>query len=466
MDLLDPLDAAMMTGEVIASPLHVSAVLILEPPADAGPGYLDDIYQRARTPSVAVDRRLRRYPHFGTDTGGLWTWRETDTVDLGRHVTRRTLPAGSGRSALWHLVGRLHAERLDRSGPMWSGCLIDGLDDGRFAWFVKVHHTVMDGVAGLQLIIDGLSADPDRRDMPPFYAASGAAAGRSNPVRFPGRLGVLRSIVGASASSVELTGRLVGGELSDLVHYVTGDTTVAPLTAPYTRLNHRLGDERAVAAATVAKTRIKAVQSRAGATGNDVVTAVVAGVLRGWLMDHDELPGRSLVALCPITVRGREHGTPESGNAFGGWLCPLGTDMDDPAARLDLIHRSMAEGKHQVGKRGAGTSMLLLALSIAPTLLTPLLPLVPRLRTGYNLPISNVPGPSTEMYWNGAHVEEIYPVSAVYGGQALNVTVCSYADRVCFGWVAGAEVMPDIATVTERTERSLAELEAAVGARG
>lgn len=463
MELLDPLDAAMMTGEVLSSSLHVAAVLIMTPPDDTGPGYVDSLYQRLRDPAAPVDRRLRRYPHRGVDTGGMWAWRETDTVDLDRHMTRRTLTAGSGRCGLWELVGRLHAERLDRSGPMWAGCLIDGLDDDRFAWYVKVHHTVMDGVAGLHLITDALSPDPNRRDMPPFYAAAAAETGVSDAGGLPAPLGALRAAVGAAASGVGLTGRVVAGELSDLVHHLTGDTTVAPLSAPYTRLNDRLGHERAVAAVTVPKNRIRAVQNRADVSANDVVTAVVAGVLRGWLSDHGELPAHSLVALCPITVRGREHRTSESGNAFGGWLCPLGTDLADPAARLDRIHRSMAEGKRRVADRGAGTSMLLLAMSIAPTLVLPVLSLVPHLRTGYNLPISNVPGPRTEMYWNGAHVEEIYPVSTVYSGQALNVTMCSYADRVGVGWVAGADVMPDIATMVERTERSLAELEAAVG---
>ncbi|WP_326545476.1 wax ester/triacylglycerol synthase family O-acyltransferase [Mycolicibacterium sp. ND9-15] len=462
MDLLDPLDAAMMTGEVIASPLHVAAVLILKPPDGAGPGYVDDLYRQARTTSVAADRRLRRYPHLGVDTGGLWSWREADAVDLDRHLTRRTLPAGSGRNELWQLVSRLHAERLDRSGPMWAFCLIDGLDDGRFAWYLKVHHTIMDGVAGLQMIIDSLSADPDRREMPPFHAASAGRAGISKPGGLPNPFAVLRSVLGAATSGVELSGRLVGG-LSDLVHNLTDDAAVAPLTAPYTRLNDEVGHDRVVAAVTVSKARIRAVQALADVTGNDVLTAVVAGVLRGWLLDHGELPDRSLVAFCPITVRAREPENQDGGNAFGGWLCPLGTDLDDPAARLHLIHRSMTQGKGQVANRGGGVSMLLLSLGIAPTLMTPAMPRVSRLRTGYNLPISNVPGPHREMYWNGAHVEDIYPISTVYSGQALNVTVCSYADRACFGWVAGADAMPDIDTVTERTERSLAELEAAVG---
>ena len=90
------------------------------------------------------------------------------------------------------------------------------------------------------------------------------------------------------------------------------------------------------------------------------------------------------------------------------------------------------------------------------------MPFAPRLGTGYNLPISNVPGPQTEMYWNGAHIEEIYPVSTVYDGIGLNVTVCSYADRVTFGHVAGRQMLPDIETLIPLTERALDELETAI----
>ena len=176
------------------------------------------------------------------------------------------------------------------------------------------------------------------------------------------------------------------------------------------------------------------------------------------------MPKQSLVAICPITVRGRDHAPADRhGNRFGAWLCSLGTDLDDPAQRLDLIHRSMSEGKHQVANRGSIASMLLLATSIAPTVLLPMLPFAPKFRTGYNLPVSNVPGPLTEMYWSGSHVDEIYPVSAVYDGQGVNVTTCSYADHISVGYVAGREMMPDIEKLIPLTEQCFVELEAAVG---
>lgn len=206
-------------------------------------------------------------------------------------------------------------------------------------------------------------------------------------------------------------------------------------------------------------------QAAAGVTSNDVITAVVAGVLRRWLLGRGELPKQSLVAICPITVRGlADPPNSEDGNMFGAWLCPMGTNVDCSAERLELIHRSMSEGKRQVARRGSAASLLNNAASIAATVLLPHLPLAPKVRTGYNVPVSHVPGPRNEMYWNGAHIDEIYPVSTVYDGQALNVTTCSYADRMGFGYVAGRDVVPDIDTLIPLTETCLAELESAVGA--
>jgi diacylglycerol O-acyltransferase / wax synthase len=461
MNPLDPLDAAMMTAELVSNPMHVGVVLILSSPEEAGPDYVDELYREALAGNDPIDPRLRRYPHRGADTGGIWVWRDMDPVDMSQHCQRRTVSAD--RDEFWRLIGELDAERLDRSRPMWMSYLIDGLGDSRFAFYIKVHHTVIDGVAGFQMIADALSTDPKRRSMPPFYADH-----RDKSIPPPASTGLLtrmiaplRSLVGTTASSVGLIGRVVTGELSTVVDSLVGHTTVLPFGAPYTRFNGRLGPERTVAAGTWPKDRIRAVQQAAGVTGNDVVTAIVAGVLRRWLLDRGELPKQSLVAACPITVRDRGHDTADDqhGNMFGLWLCPLGTNVDDPAARLDLIHRSMAEGKQWVAKRGSAASLLTVAGSIAATVVSPLLPFTQKVRTGYNLPISHVPGPGAEMYWNGAHIDEMYPVSTVYDGQALNVTTCSYADRVGFGYAAGADAVPDIDTLIPLTEQCLTELE-------
>jgi diacylglycerol O-acyltransferase len=138
MDLLDPLDAALVEMEPRTQPQHVAAVLILLPPDGAGPDYVDDLYRAALASTAPIDPRLSRYPYRGTDTGGMWIWRDAENLDIKEHVKRATLPPGAGREAFWLLISELHAQGLDRSRPMWTFHLIDGLDDGHFAFYASV----------------------------------------------------------------------------------------------------------------------------------------------------------------------------------------------------------------------------------------------------------------------------------------------------------------------------------------
>ena len=254
----------------------------------------------------------------------------------------------------------------------------------------------------------------------------------------------LRTLVGTTVSSLGLIERVVAGELSTVVDSLVGHTTVLPFGAPYTRFNGRLGPERAVCAGSWAKKRIQAVQRAADVTANDVITAIVAGVMRHWLRDRGELPKQSLVAVCPITVRDRERdpSSDQHGNMFGLWLCPLGTNVDDPVARLDADPPVDVGGKTLGGQNAdRRASLLTSAGSIAATIVSPVLPFTRKIRTGFNMPIPHVPGPQAEIYWNGAHIEEMYPVSTVDDGLALNVTMCSYSDRVGFGYAQAARAI-------------------------
>jgi diacylglycerol O-acyltransferase / wax synthase len=467
MSVLAPLDAAMMTAELLSDPLHAAALLVLSPPPHAGAGYVDRLCADALRLPLDVDPRFRRYPHAGLDTLGMWMWRNTDGVDVSHHLLRRTLPAGADDNALWELISELHSAPLDRSRPMWAAYVIEGLAGGRFAFYIKVHHTVIDGVAGLQLLTAALSTDPGSRLMRPPYAVAPVAEHTSGPRRrLPGPIDGLREVMTGVRAALGFAGKLAVAEMSDVAAGLMTGTAVAPLSAPYTRFNGRVGRERVCVGASWPRARIRAVQEAAGVTGNDVLTTVTGGVLRDWLAANSELPGRSLIALCPVTVRRRDQAEEQDrrANLFGLQLCPLGTDLADPAERLAQVHRVMSRAKYQVATLGADVTMLLRALSIAPTVLLPGVPFATRLRRGYNVSLSSVPGPRTDMYWNGAHVDEIYPVSVAIDGQALNVTVCTYADRVTIGYVSGRSVIPDLSSLVPLTERALSELENAVAA--
>jgi len=466
MEALAAMDALMLGGEMLGSAMHVGVVLILSPPSEAGPDYIDQIYTASLIDGHSLDPRLRRHPHHGLETGGVWVWRDATEVDLREHLRRITLPAGSGVTQLWELVSRLHSERLDLAKPLWTSALIDGLDDGRFALYIKIHHTVIDGVAGLRMISDSLSTDPQRRSMPPFYADKTAPGGEARTAgrrpRLPNPLAAVRAVAEAAAAGLDLTRRVAAAELANIVGSLVSEAVVAPLDAPKTRFNARMSEHRTATGTALCRDRIRAVQEAAGVTGNDVITAVIAGALRTWLAERDELPSQTLVAMVPVSVRSRaDDGADAGGNQFGLGLCPLGTDIDDPAQRLTLIHDAMRNIKHQVADKGSDAMLAVMGPAIGSTVVLPLLPFGTPVPPSCNLAVSNVPGPAQPMYYNGAHLDEIYPVSSAFDGMALNVTVCSYAETISVGYVSDLEMLPDIDTLVPLTHAALAELEAA-----
>ncbi len=472
MDSLETMDSLMLAGERFGSAMHVGVLLILTPPRDADlNGYVDRLYRDSLIADQKVDPRLRRHPHRGPATGGVWVWREVEEIDLRVHVHRVTLTPGSGPSDLWELVSELHGGRLDMSVPLWTSYLIDGLPDGRFALYIKIHHTVIDGVGGLRMLSESLSTDRNLRSLPPFYADKATGSEVPEPaggkrLRLPSPFAAVRAVADAAAAGLDLTRRVASAELANIIGAMVTDSVVPPFDAPQTRFNAKLGPRRAAAGTSLDRERIRAVQEAADVTGNDVVTALIAGALRTWLLERDQLPERTMVAMCPVSVRDRDaqaEGESDSGNKFGLGLCPLGTDIADPAERLAFIHLAMKNIKKQVSTKGSDAMLAVMGPAIGSTVVLPLLPFNSLLPPSCNMAISNVPGPREEMYYNGAHLDEIYPVSSVYDGMGLNVTVCNYAGQVGIGYVTDADVMPRIAELIPLTEAALAELEAAVG---
>lgn len=481
MHALETMDSLMLAGERVGSAMHVGIVLILTPPRGVDTAeYVDKQYQDSLIGAHDVDPRLRRHPYRGPESRGAWVWRELPEIDVREHVFRMTLRNKAGLDDLWQLVSELHGDRLDMDAPLWKSYLIDGLPDGRFALYVKVHHTLIDGVGGLRMVNDSLSTDPERRSMPPFYAYKQAdreadrkeaerradkEAGRRPRSLNP--FGAVRAIADAAAAGLDLTRRVATAELANIIGAMVTDAVVPPFSAPHTRFNKKLSERRTATGITLDRARIQAVQDAAGVTANDVVIALIAGALRAWLLDRDELPDETLVAMCPVSVRDRENtraGTDRDGggNRFGLGLCPLGTDIVDPAERLALIHGAMNNVKRQVADKGSDAMLAVMGPAIGSTVVFPLLPFGALLPPSCNLAISSVPGPREDLYFNGSHLDEIYPVSSVYDGMGLNVTVCSYAGQLGMGVVSDALLMRNIAEMAALIEQSLADLEAAL----
>jgi diacylglycerol O-acyltransferase len=207
--------------------------------------------------------------------------------------------------------------------------------------------------------------------------------------------------------------------------------------------------------------RIKAVGQRADCTVNDVILAMCGSALREYLIGQNALPDQPLIAMVPVSLRQDES---DDGNQVATILANLGTHIADPGKRLEVIRSSVREGKERYQQMNSEEILNYTALTLAPTALNLMTGMVPRWQA-FNVVISNVPGPKEPLYWNGARLEGMYPVSIVLDRIALNITLTSYIDQIEFGLIACRRTLPSMQRLLDYLERSLFELEVAVDIR-
>jgi WS/DGAT/MGAT family acyltransferase len=445
-------DSMFLIPESREQPMHVGGLQLFTPPEGAGPGYITELYEQALR-ATEVAPAFRRRPHRSLATLGQWTWVDDDHIDLEHHVRHSALPPPGRIRELLALVSRLHGTLLDRHRPLWEAHLIEGLADGRFALYTKLHHAGMDGISALRLLERTLSTDPDARDTPMPFEPQQRSGRPAKPG--PGLLGLPGLAAHAAGDLTTLAPRLLKlgeGWLHELA-------AAGPLQAPRSILNVPITGSRRFAAESWPMARLKAVGKAAGATLNDVLLAMCATGLRGCLRDLEALARRPRIAMTRVSLRGvADEG---GGNAVGTILCNLATDVDDPAERLMAIRASMLAGKEGL----AGLSQLqvtaLSAAMLSPFVLSQLPGIGGIAPPAYNLVISNVPGPKEPLYWNGARLDGMYPLSIPLNGQALNITVTSYAGQVQFGLTGCRRTLPHLQRLLIGLEDALADLEKA-----
>lgn len=456
MTPMPPTDAMFLIGESRARPMHVGSLQLFQPPSGAGPDFLPDLYGHALDMDEIVPL-FRKRPRRTWRDAGQWAWTDDDQFDIEYHVRHSALPRPGRIRELLELCGRLHGTLLDRNRPLWEAHLIEGLNDGRFAMYTKIHHSVLDGVSGLRLLQQSLSTDADERNIPPPWAKPPKASTRKRSD-------------GKSVSPVDLikrtAGELVGvapAVLRTVQQALNDNRAALPFQAPHTILNGTITAARRFAAQSWEIERLRAVGKASGATLNDVVLAMCAGALRAYLLDLGALPDEPLIAMVPVSLRKDDS---VGGNSVGTILCNLATDVADPAARLAAVRSSMLQGKAALEGLSPLQIMALSALEMAPMALGPILRSPKFLRPAFNLVISNVPGPRQPLYWNGAALQGIYPLSIPFDGQALNITVTSYIDHLEFGLTGCRRSAPHLQRLLSHLETSIADLERVSGVAG
>ncbi len=479
MRQLTSLDAQFLALESARQTGHVGGLAILD--SSTAPG---GVISAARVQELIASRiallpplrwRLAEVP-LGLDHP---YWIDDADFDLEYHVREIALPAPGGDDQLGEQVARICARPLDRSRPLWEIYLIYGLEDGHVAMLTKIHHAVIDGMSGAEIMGLLLDLKPEGREVPEAHEngfgerapselemlARGIMALPRYPLRalraLPRAVPNIEETPFATLPGAGILGKLAG-EVQHVVLRDSGSPARANLVAPKTTFNGRVSAHRRFVFGRIPLEDIKAVKNAHGCTVNDVAVAICAGAVRRWLVAHDELPDDALVAQIPVSVRtGEQAGT--FGNRILLMSAPLHTNIADPVERLQRTHEGLADMKQR--HRALPAELLQDANNfIPPAVFAQAAQLTFRLSTSrpgrpaWNLVISNVPGPQVPLYMAGAQLVANYPVSVITDGMGLNITLMSYCGMVDFGIVADRDQMPDAKLLMGWLEDELAAL--------
>lgn len=471
MQQLSGMDASFLYFETPNAPMHIGSFMVYDP-STAPEQFVrfKDILAHVESRlhlSRAFRQRLVNVP-FNLDHP---YWIEDDDFDLEFHVRHIALPRPGDWRQLCIQAARLHSRPLDLTKPLWEMYVIEGLDkvenlpEGSFAVLTKYHHAIIDGASGAEIIqhlhdlepspADAPTAQPWKGEREPTVAELMARAQWNNMTQ-PMRFGqtVARSIPGLA--------RLGAGLRSERIK-PTGPV-------PRTRFNgtitaHRITDGRSFPLAEV-----KAIKNAVpGATINDAVLAIVGGALRKYLDAKNELPGDSLIAMAPISVRTEgEGGT--AGNQVSGMMVSLGTHIEDPLERLQIVHDGAVNSKAMTSAVGARTltdysQFIPSSLAGLAARMYTSMGLAERASPQMNCVVTNVPGPQQPLYFAGAQAVKMVGCGPIFDGMALIHPVFSYCGEIAVSFTSCREVLPDPEFYSECIQASFDELKAAAAER-
>lgn len=449
-------ESMFLIAETRDQPMHVGGLQLFIPRDGQSTEELaDEICERFYA-ATDIAPMFRKRPATPAQMAGYTAWTEDADVDFDYHIRRIILPRPGGPIQLLRYVSLNHGALLDRRRPMWEVHIIEGIDGGRVGLYTKVHHSVVDGVSALRLLQRSLSTDPDDRSGTAMWVRR-----TSRKSGKPTRKGLLGTLAGAAGAVVDAAGQVAGlGPAAAKVAMagLTDRDYVAPMQmAPTTMLNQSIGSARRFAAQDWPIERLRAVAQAQEITINDVILAMCSGALRAYLDEHSDLPTESLVAVMPVSLHTEGDA---DGNAITAISVRLATDLDSPADRVAAIKASTTGAKNVVRGLKPLQAMALGAATIWPLAFATVPGFVEYTPRGFNLMISNVPGPEEPLYWNGAKLDGCYPVSIPMEGLAMNITVTTVAGKAGFGIIGARAQLPSLQKILVHLETALAELEA------
>jgi diacylglycerol O-acyltransferase len=474
---LEGMDAAFLSLETPATPMHVGMVMVLDPPEGTRSLFSPStryaqmrrvIGQRLHLVGPMRQRALR--VPFGLHHP---VWVDDPDFELDDHLSRASLPSPGGPAELDAFVATVMSRQLDPDRPLWEMHIVEGLAGDRTALIAKMHHAILDGVSGTSVLAAFLDLNPRARAVP--LPTEGW-----DPEPIPGSAQLLRYAAssltrqpGAALSTLQ-AGVEAMADLGMNNRELLGRGETPPpgfFSAPRTSFNGAVSNRKRFASLTVPLEDVKLARQVLECTVNDVFLAGVAGGLQRLLRDRDEEPGAPLVAMVPVSTRPAGEGD-QLGNQVSGMLVSLATDIADPVLRLDAIAESTRVAKDQEHlHRGRFVGDL---AQIAPPALASRLAravsgtrLFDRVRPLFNVTVSGVKGPDFPLFCAGSRVADMYPVGPIAEGVGLNVTIVSYLDQVHFGLLACRRLIPELHQLALHIDDALGELVGcALDARG
>ena len=457
LDRLSPLDASFLHVEDDVSHMHIGSIGILEGPV---PRFEDVVEMvRGKLPLVPRYRQIVRFVPFQL---GRPVWADDPGFDIGYHLRHTALPAPGGDKELRALVGRVMAQQLDRTKPLWEIWVVDGLADGRWAMVSKTHHALVDGVSGTELLAVIMDTSP--APSPPA-AAEWAPASAPSGARLA--LGALRGL--ASSPYEQFRALRAGTRVPRSALHHAGDV-VRGLSAmagvvrptPLSSLNGPLGPHRRYAWAGTSVDAIKRVRKSVGGAFNDVVLAAITNGFRSLLLSRGESVDRVVRTLVPVSVRARDLG-PAVGdgtlqNKVSAMFAELPVGVADPAERLRVISVQM-DGLKESKEAVAGEALTSLSGFAPPMLLALGMRLATRVaQRNVNTVTTNVPGPQLPLYVAGRRMLAAYPYVPLAGQVRIGVAIFSYDGAVTFGITGDWDTTADLDELTRGIEEGMAEM--------
>ena len=458
MSKLSLLDLGFFIAETEASPKHVAGLLIFKRPPKSTPAFAKNLFKEYLAAND-VKPPFNRVIQFSM---GSWpSWRSVEKLDMAQHVFFHTLPkGGNDRTALYAFVSKLHTPMLDRSRPLWEVHVIDGLPDGKFALYQKMHHAYADGVTMARWTAECYSTSPTDMEQTPVWTQKhgGYGGSRSNEAKQELLQMTWQEVVGNTRRFLGI-GRLAAMLLLESVKLTKNAIALPFVSSAKTPLTGQVTSGRQFATAGVSMDRVNTIRTRTRSTLNHIALTCLDGALRRYLKDQGVELRRPITIQMPVNLRKEGEKTP--GNKIGIIQVELSPPTDDPYVRLRNIGYSLRNVRTMVDSVApeaieSYTIITGLVAQIAETL-----KLSNKMPPMGNTLVSNVPGPKEHLYIKGARMQEMHPISTLPPSNLLNITLFSYAGDLFFGLIATDE-LPNLARLGVYVEEAFAELEASV----